>query len=844
MNKNNLNRIKGILSAKQGTQVPKFQSGFVIYHKSTNQPLYSKDGTSWFTDEDYMSPFTGSLNDFTEPELGQQFYTKNPNVTISNQPVNNNSPKDFSLPNTSKTYDFIQNPLVGSGVENYYNYLKDNNQLESNNKPPFLDIISQYNLNFEIPGGINTDPNASVKTAAASNQQVQNKIQQTINDVVAEETLTNRQIRQERREERQQFRQDRRDERQTMYQEKLDTLNAQATPEREKNWNTALNVMDGISQIGDAVGAAQMATDSDTTKTATAMYDGLSNVISKAGPYGKIISGAMQAGKAIGDIAQWAGGGTDQQTKIDQWIDSPFFSWNVGLINGFAGKNTDSFSIDQDVLSQVGSSYGGSVTNMSEAAETADKKYGLFSSKDRKKANEAIAKAKSNQNLMGDIADTTADQRLLVSSMGEQAGLAYSMMTDGGYNQKYTYAAKEGGILEWNPQIELKWEPLIELNWELPKFKEGGNIDIVEELEWIPELQKGNKIYTPEESIDTEKYPQEYLEFKASLPDNQKNTPENEYRTYLYWQLWGKPKDFEYTLNNPNEDGQYMYTWDESDKSYHGSSIAWGNDGIGYFIKPKHHDTIQYELDYYNDGTITKEGGKQRKPNKKERESWEEFRRNYILEDDGDFYKYVPVKQILQDLEISQQKYLKEGGSLGDKDIPEIEETSQKNVIPEGALHKNKHHMEHAEGLTKKGIPVIDEEGEQQAEIEHSEIIFTLEVTKKLEEYYQIFYSEESTNKEKEQAALDTGKLLVYQILENTEDRTGLIESCKKGGSLTLKKSTDDLIEEVLEWMPTITIIEEVIEEPKETSKKESKKSEKEQMKEAIKEVLIELLTK
>ena len=58
--------------------------------------------------------------------------------------------------------------------------------------------------------------------------------------------------------------------------------------------------------------------------------------------------------------------------------------------------------------------------------------------------------------------------------------------------------------------------------------------------------------------------------------------------------------------------------------------------------------------------------------------------------------------------------------------------------------------MEHAEGLTKKGIPVIDEEGEQQAEIEHSEIIFTLEVTKKLEEYYQIFYSEESTNKEKE----------------------------------------------------------------------------------------------
>jgi hypothetical protein len=150
--------------------------------------------------------------------------------------------------------------------------------------------------------------------------------------------------------------------------------------------------------------------------------------------------------------------------------------------------------------------------------------------------------------------------------------------------------------------------------------------------------------------------------------------------------------------------------------------------------------------------------------------------------------------------------------------------------------------MEHAEGLTKKGIPVIDDDGEQQAEIEHSEIIFTLEVTKKLEEYYEIFYSEESSNKEKEQAAIDAGKLLVFQILENTEDRTGLIESCKKGGSLTLKTTTDDLIEEALEWMPTVVIVEE--KEPEEKPKKKEEKSDKELMKEAIKEVLIELLTK
>ena len=428
-----------------------------------------------------------------------------------------------------------------------------------------------------------------------------------------------------------------------------------------------------FTAVGDALGAAQAANDSELTQGITTGYKAVQNAVSNLGPIGQAVGGIMGIASAAGNIMQSMGGGTEQQSTLDKWMDSPLLSWNVGAINGFFGKNSDAFAVDSDAIEQVGSSYGGSVSDLSDAAKKANKKYGLFSSKSRKKANEAIANAKTTQNLMADIGDIAEDQRLAVQSMGEQAGLAYSMMTSGGYDQKYTYAAKHGGLLEWNPVATLEWEPQVKLNWELPTFKAGGNIDIVEELEWIPELQKG--------------------------------------------------------------------------------------------------------------------------------------------------------------------------GALKDKDIPEIEETNQKNVIPEGALHKNKHHMEHAEGLTKKGIPVIDEDGEQQAEIEHSEIIFTLEVTKKLEEYYDIFYSEESSNKEKEQAALDAGKLLVYQILENTEDRTGLIESCKKGGSLTLKKSTDDLIEEVLDWMPTLMIVEEVTGEIKE-EEKPKKKSEKEQMKEAIKEVLIELLTK
>jgi len=35
------------------------------------------------------------------------------------------------------------------------------------------------------------------------------------------------------------------------------------------------------------------------------------------------------------------------------------------------------------------------------------------------------------------------------------------------------------------------------------------------------------------------------------------------------------------------------------------------------------------------------------------------------------------------------------------------------NVIPEGALHARKHHMENDEHITKKGIPVVDINGKQ-----------------------------------------------------------------------------------------------------------------------------------
>lgn len=127
---------------------------------------------------------------------------------------------------------------------------------------------------------------------------------------------------------------------------------------------------------------------------------------------------------------------------------------------------------------------------------------------------------------------------------------------------------------------------------------------------------------------------------------------------------------------------------------------------------------------------------------------------------------------------------LEEGGKTDKpkQESDKIEETNQKNVIPEGALHARKHNMENAEDLTKKGIPVVDNKGEQQAEIECNEIIFNLEVTKQLEELHNKY--QEATQKKKDELAVEAGKLLVYQIMHNTDDRTGLIKECKKGGTL------------------------------------------------------------
>lgn len=100
-------------------------------------------------------------------------------------------------------------------------------------------------------------------------------------------------------------------------------------------------------------------------------------------------------------------------------------------------------------------------------------------------------------------------------------------------------------------------------------------------------------------------------------------------------------------------------------------------------------------------------------------------------------------------------------------DMPMFQRGGQINVIPDGALHATKNNMDD-ENLTKKGIPVVDNDGTQQAEIERDEIILRLDVTKKLEENERKYFSEGTTNEEKQALALETGKMLAYELTNNT----------------------------------------------------------------------------
>lgn len=237
--------------------------------------------------------------------------------------------------------------------------------------------------------------------------------------------------------------------------------------------------------------------------------------------------------------------------------------------------------------------------------------------------------------------------------------------------------------------------------------------------------------------------------YLTSLPTNLQDT--TNYRMRDYWEYNNRPKDFNEAIQKgmftQEQDGWHAYLVQENPAT-----------GEIEFMKSSSHPALQKELDWYNSDEAA------------------DFRSKFELVKTEPYYKYVkrkgsPAPQsydeggIVREVAPSFTFSFKSGGSF--------------NVIPEGALHARKHNMD-MEGITNKGIPVVSKgeggEIEQQAEIERNEVILRLEVTKKLEELQKKYYNDNYSNNEKDTFAIEAGKLLTFELLQNTLDNTGLIK--------------------------------------------------------------------
>ena len=292
--------------------------------------------------------------------------------------------------------------------------------------------------------------------------------------------------------------------------------------------------------------------------------------------------------------------------------------------------------------------------------------------------------------------------------------------------------------------------------WKYSKSQEIQN----KSEEVIEQFQKGGK------SSKKEKNDQTYAEFIATLPPNlQKgNDGENGYR--MRYAFDNSPDVWTFD----DAKGKFI-NWNEKDQSWHGSSIF---EPTGEFLKSSNHPTLWMEEAAYMSSKPKLIYGKEDNGNPenyvvvpmtgKEKENMDNFRSRFNLvktDENGNplkYWKYVPKQ--------STQAF-KQGGQM--------------NVIPEGALHARKNNMEGAgEDFTAKGIPVVGNNGEQQAEIEKNEVIFTKDLTDFIENNLKKFNSEETSNSEKDEIAIKVGKRLVKELLTNTDDRTGLIEEVQE----------------------------------------------------------------
>ena len=454
-------------------------------------------------------------------------------------------------------------------------------------------------------------------------------------------------------------------------------------------------------------------TKGDLTQTLDSTYDNIANTLMAIPGWGTLAGGIMKAGSFLGKGVNALGGGTDGMTTTDAILGSSFLSLTpFGLINGFGGSKTNTITKDEQVFETVGSSYTGTNQTVNDALTKSGKKYGLFSSKARNRANEEIEEAKRQQGVMSWVADEATDRFAIRDSMAAINGNRRKYYLQGGYNQADVRVGKSGMSLD----LIAKAKKVLH---ESRKLKGGGQITPTEILLVVPEFQDGGQINKKSRTL------QELIEYAK------KENPR-----------------FIQRMSEPPRGIDFV---DDEGKQARGSHyMEWSTDDNGNAIIYPRIQEVDKELKFFNSSDAYNRAMENK---------------NYLI--------MTPEEAKLFFAEDS--KYGTAYKSGWPQFFGKFQQGGSINIIPEGALHAHKHNMD-MEGITPKGIPVVsNKEGgevEQQAEIEREEIIFRLEVTKKLEELEEKYYDEETSQREKDECALEAGKLLVEEILYNTQDNT------------------------------------------------------------------------
>lgn len=454
-------------------------------------------------------------------------------------------------------------------------------------------------------------------------------------------------------------------------------------------------------------------TKGDLTQTLDSTYDNIANTLMAIPGWGTLAGGIMKAGSFLGKGVNALGGGTDGMTTTDAILGSSFLNLTpFGLINGFGGSKANTITKDEQVFETVGSSYTGTNQAVNDALTKSGKKYGLFSSKARNRANEEIEEAKRQQGVMSWVADEATDRFAIRDSMAAINGNRRKYYLQGGYNQPDVRVGKSGMSLD----LIAKAKKVLH---ESRKLKGGGQITPTEILLVVPEFQDGGQINKKSRTL------QELIEYAK------KENPR-----------------FIQRMSEPPRGIDFV---DDEGKQARGSHyMEWSTDDNGNAIIYPRIQEVDKELKFFNSSDAYNRAMENK---------------NYLI--------MTPEEAKLFFAEDS--KYGTAYKSGWPQFFGKFQQGGSINIIPEGALHAHKHNMD-MEGITPKGIPVVsNKEGgevEQQAEIEREEIIFRLEVTKKLEELEEKYYDEETSQREKDECALEAGKLLVEEILYNTQDNT------------------------------------------------------------------------